>query len=284
MVLDIIQDFLSLRDKTSIIGWKYERIDGNIRAEERFASITRFQASKSISINTRLSENDPWCFLLTTKAGGIGLNLTNSDTVIFLDGDWNPQNDLQALARCHRIGQDNKAKLTGVDIARLVKTNLGQLTEKTYEKFKLSDKELEEIIGRTDENGRWMNVSKENGPKNDRKKEVITNMFLDADEIDKVDTCSNDYTVFEGVCYRVTFKDEMEFEKLRFENDFKNIKRKRRAIVKEKVSKNQLIYKSYFFDKTQIKNYFNDYSSIIINVRLTEKLIRFTVNTVMLFF
>lgn len=49
---------------------------------------------------------DPWCFLLTTKTGGVGLNLTGADTVIFLDADWNPQNDIQAMARCHRIGQD----------------------------------------------------------------------------------------------------------------------------------------------------------------------------------
>ena len=49
--------------------------------------------------------SDPFVFLLTTKAGGVGLNLVGADTVIFLDSDWNPQNDIQAMARCHRIGQ-----------------------------------------------------------------------------------------------------------------------------------------------------------------------------------
>jgi len=45
------------------------------------------------------------CFLISTKAGGVGLNLTGADTVIFFDHDWNPQNDEQARARAHRIGQ-----------------------------------------------------------------------------------------------------------------------------------------------------------------------------------
>ena len=44
-------------------------------------------------------------FILSTKAGGVGINLTAADTVIIYDSDWNPQNDLQATARCHRIGQ-----------------------------------------------------------------------------------------------------------------------------------------------------------------------------------
>jgi SNF2 family DNA or RNA helicase len=59
--------------------------------------------------------------LLSTRAGGVGINLTAADTVIIFDSDWNPQNDIQAQARCHRIGQDK-----AVRIYRLV-------TSKTYE-------------------------------------------------------------------------------------------------------------------------------------------------------
>ena len=50
-------------------------------------------------------------FLLCTRAGGVGINLTAADTVIIFDSDWNPQNDLQAQARCHRIGQEKMVKI-----------------------------------------------------------------------------------------------------------------------------------------------------------------------------
>ncbi len=52
--------------------------------------------------------SDSFAFLLTTKAGGVGINLTAADTVVIFDSDWNPQNDMQATARCHRIGQVRK--------------------------------------------------------------------------------------------------------------------------------------------------------------------------------
>ena len=50
-------------------------------------------------------------FLLCTRAGGLGINLTAADTCVIFDSDWNPQNDLQAQARCHRIGQDKAVKV-----------------------------------------------------------------------------------------------------------------------------------------------------------------------------
>lgn len=95
IVLDIIQDFLHYKKYT------FERIDGCITGNERQAAIDRYCAPDS----------DIFVMLLTTRAGGVGINLTSADTCIIYDSDWNPQSDLQAQARCHRIGQDKSVKI-----------------------------------------------------------------------------------------------------------------------------------------------------------------------------
>ncbi|XP_062251847.1 chromodomain-helicase-DNA-binding protein 1-like [Platichthys flesus] len=92
-MLDILQDYLEYR------GYSYERLDGSVRGEERNLAVKNF------------NRKDVFIFLLSTKAGGVGLNLTAADTVIFMDSDFNPQNDLQAAARCHRIGQHRPVKV-----------------------------------------------------------------------------------------------------------------------------------------------------------------------------
>ena len=92
-ILDIIEDYLHIR------GYTYERLDGGSSENERQAAIDRFK------------KEDRFVFLLSTKAGGIGINLTAADTVIIYDSDWNPQNDIQAQARCHRIGQTQTVKV-----------------------------------------------------------------------------------------------------------------------------------------------------------------------------
>ncbi|XP_054904484.1 chromodomain-helicase-DNA-binding protein 1-like isoform X2 [Poeciliopsis prolifica] len=92
-MLDILQDYMEYR------GYSYERMDGSVRGEERNLAVKNF------------SSKDIFVFLLSTKAGGVGLNLTAADTVIFMDSDFNPQNDLQAAARCHRIGQNRPVKV-----------------------------------------------------------------------------------------------------------------------------------------------------------------------------
>ena len=65
-----------------------------MKLEERVENIRRFNTDPEIFV-----------FLLSTRAGGLGVNLTSADTVIIYDSDWNPQADLQAQDRCHRIGQ-----------------------------------------------------------------------------------------------------------------------------------------------------------------------------------
>lgn len=93
--LDILSDFLRWR------GYPCERIDGAVKGDERQASIDRYCNPN----------NNSFVFLLCTKAGGVGINLTAADTVVIFDSDWNPQNDLQAQARCHRIGQTKSVKI-----------------------------------------------------------------------------------------------------------------------------------------------------------------------------
>ncbi|KAH3744142.1 chromatin-remodeling complex ATPase chain Iswi [Pelomyxa schiedti] len=88
-MLDIIEDYIALR------GWTYVRIDGSTDTVERDKRIDEFNA-----------KNSPvFLFLLSTRAGGLGINLATADQVIIYDSDWNPQMDLQASDRAHRIGQ-----------------------------------------------------------------------------------------------------------------------------------------------------------------------------------
>ncbi|KAJ3327951.1 hypothetical protein HDU76_010850 [Blyttiomyces sp. JEL0837] len=88
-MLDIIADWLEFVKK-----WHFCRIDGNVSIETRREQIAEFNNNPEIKL-----------FLLTTRAGGLGINLTAADTVIIYDSDWNPQMDLQAQDRVHRIGQ-----------------------------------------------------------------------------------------------------------------------------------------------------------------------------------
>ncbi|KUI60423.1 Chromodomain helicase hrp3 [Cytospora mali] len=88
-MLDILGDYLRIR------GYPFQRLDGTIPAGPRRLAINHFNAEGS----------DDFCFLLSTRAGGLGINLMTADTVIIYDSDWNPQADLQAMARAHRIGQ-----------------------------------------------------------------------------------------------------------------------------------------------------------------------------------
>uniref|UniRef100_A0A667YY47 Chromodomain helicase DNA binding protein 3 n=1 Tax=Myripristis murdjan TaxID=586833 RepID=A0A667YY47_9TELE len=94
-MLDLLEDFLDYE------GYKYERIDGGITGALRQEAIDRFNAPGACQ----------FCFLLSTRAGGLGINLATADTVIIFDSDWNPHNDIQAFSRAHRIGQANKVMI-----------------------------------------------------------------------------------------------------------------------------------------------------------------------------
>jgi len=115
-IMNIMEDFLRLR------GVKYLRLDGSTKADERSDLLRVFNEPNS----------EYFCFLLSTRAGGLGLNLQTADTVIIYDSDWNPHQDLQAQDRAHRIGQKNEVR-----ILRLISS--GSVEEKILERaqFKL---------------------------------------------------------------------------------------------------------------------------------------------------
>ena len=94
-MLSILAELLAVR------GYSHERLDGSVTGDARQAAIDRFCRPGATT----------FAFLLSTRAGGVGINLTAADTVIIYDSDWNPQNDLQAMARSHRIGQTKRVKV-----------------------------------------------------------------------------------------------------------------------------------------------------------------------------
>jgi SNF2 family DNA or RNA helicase len=106
--LDYLEDFMAA------IGIKYLRLDGNTKAEERQGMLNDFNAADS----------PYFCFLLSTRAGGLGLNLQTADTVIIFDSDWNPMMDLQAQDRAHRIGQKNQVRVIRLICSGTVETKI----------------------------------------------------------------------------------------------------------------------------------------------------------------
>lgn len=88
-MLNILSEYMEYR------GYKYQRLDGTIPSAARRLAIEHYNAPESTD----------FAFLLSTRAGGLGINLMTADTVVLFDSDWNPQADLQAMARAHRIGQ-----------------------------------------------------------------------------------------------------------------------------------------------------------------------------------
>ncbi|XP_050891252.1 CHD3-type chromatin-remodeling factor PICKLE isoform X2 [Lathyrus oleraceus] len=100
--------------------WQYERIDGKVGGAERQVRIDRFNAKNS----------SRFCFLLSTRAGGVGINLATADTVIIYDSDWNPHADLQAMARAHRLGQTNKVLIYRLITRGTIEERMMEMTKK----------------------------------------------------------------------------------------------------------------------------------------------------------
>jgi len=110
--------------KAKLPGVTYLRLDGGVDAKDRFGIVEKFNADPTIDL-----------LLLTTHVGGLGLNLTGADTVIFVEHDWNPMKDLQAMDRAHRLGQKKV-----VNVYRLITKNT--LEEKIMGYFTLKSLQL----------------------------------------------------------------------------------------------------------------------------------------------
>merc|ERR1712051_934286 len=93
--MTIIEDYFNFK------GYKFLRLDGMTKSDERGEQLKIFNEKDS----------DYFIFLLSTRAGGLGLNLQTADTVVIFDSDWNPHQDLQAQDRAHRIGQKNEVRV-----------------------------------------------------------------------------------------------------------------------------------------------------------------------------
>ncbi|XP_014519297.1 ATP-dependent DNA helicase DDM1 [Vigna radiata var. radiata] len=117
-VLDIIDYYFSEK------GFEVCRIDGSVKLDDRKRQIQDFNDENS---NCRV-------FLLSTRAGGLGINLTAADTCILYDSDWNPQVDLQAMDRCHRIGQTKPVHIYRLSTAQSIED---RMLKRAFSKLKL---------------------------------------------------------------------------------------------------------------------------------------------------
>ncbi|KAF2086928.1 hypothetical protein K490DRAFT_43289 [Saccharata proteae CBS 121410] len=120
-MIDLMEEYLTYRN------YKYCRLDGSTKLEDRRDTVADFQTRPEIFV-----------FLLSTRAGGLGINLTSADTVIFYDSDWNPTIDSQAMDRAHRLGQTKQ-----VTVYRLI--TAGTIEER-IRKRALQKEEVQRVV------------------------------------------------------------------------------------------------------------------------------------------
>ncbi|CAJ2510541.1 Uu.00g095100.m01.CDS01 [Anthostomella pinea] len=120
-MIDLMEEYLTYRN------YKYCRLDGSTKLEDRRDTVADFQTRPEIFV-----------FLLSTRAGGLGINLTSADTVIFYDSDWNPTIDSQAMDRAHRLGQTKQ-----VTVYRLI--TRGTIEER-IRKRALQKEEVQRVV------------------------------------------------------------------------------------------------------------------------------------------
>ncbi|KAH8553085.1 SNF2 family N-terminal domain-containing protein [Umbelopsis sp. PMI_123] len=147
-MIDLMEEYISYKQ------YKYMRLDGSSKISDRRDMVTDWQTRPEIFI-----------FLLSTRAGGLGINLTAADTVIFYDSDWNPTVDQQAMDRAHRLGQTKQ-----VTVYRLI--TKGTIEERILMRAKQKDEIQKVVIS----GGEFKQV--------DFKPREIVSLLLDDEEMD----------------------------------------------------------------------------------------------------
>lgn len=163
-IMNIMEDFLRFR------GLKYLRLDGSTKSDDRSELLALFNAP----------ESPYFCFLLSTRAGGLGLNLQTADTVIIYDSDWNPHQDLQAQDRAHRIGQKNEVR-----ILRLISSN------------SVEEKILERAQYKLDMDGKVIQAGKFDNKSTSEERDALLRTLLDsataAEQMEEQEEMDDDY-------------------------------------------------------------------------------------------
>lgn len=158
-MLDVLGDYFDWR------GYRFLRLDGTTAADEREERMYQFNASDSPF----------FIFALSTRAGGLGLNLATADTVIFYDSDWNPSMDSQAMDRAHRIGQKNEVR-----VFRLI-TNTSveeRILSRANEKSKITHLVVE--AGKFNKDGREGGLGKDG-----ERRAMVENLLRDVQELEE---------------------------------------------------------------------------------------------------
>ncbi|ELW48145.1 DNA helicase INO80 [Tupaia chinensis] len=148
-MIDLLEEYMVYRKHT------YMRLDGSSKISERRDMVADFQ-----------NRNDIFVFLLSTRAGGLGINLTAADTVIFYDSDWNPTVDQQAMDRAHRLGQTKQ-----VTVYRLICK--GTIEERILQRAK-EKSEIQRMV-----------ISGGNFKPDTLKPKEVVSLLLDDEELEK---------------------------------------------------------------------------------------------------
>ncbi|EMR10860.1 hypothetical protein PNEG_01006 [Pneumocystis murina B123] len=208
-IMNIMEDYLNFK------GYKYLRLDGSTKADDRSAAMKEFNHEDS----------DIFIFLLSTRAGGLGLNLQSADTVIIFDSDWNPHQDLQAQDRAHRIGQTKEVR-----ILRLI-------TEKSVEENILARAQYKlDIDGKVIQAGKFDNKSTA------EEREAFLRSLLETENDDNADGGEENETFDDDELNEIIARDDEELsifremdEKLRLESPYGPGKKLERLMTEDEL-------------------------------------------------